>query len=290
MMSKKTLIAGLPFGGGKGVINGTPDEIRTPKLLKAYAQVVDSLGGRFYTGEDVGLQETDIQYMLTFSPYFVGKTGQAGDPSSFAAESAFQCLKVGLQEVFGATSCLGLKFAIKGVGKTGSALLEHIVSEGGQVVIADTDPRALLRILEKYPGIATGPVETIHTANVDVFVPCALGDDISETQANQIKARLVCGTANNQLTNMDVAVSLDRRGIVHIPDYIANAGGVINVADELMPGGYTVERVAQEIAKLPTVLEEIWSMAKQLHVDLDRATELRVAALLADTARSNVFV
>jgi leucine dehydrogenase len=82
MMSKKTLIAGLPFGGGKGVINGTPDEIRTPKLLKAYAQVVDSLGGRFYTGEDVGLQETDIQYMLTFSPYFVGKTGQAGRHTS----------------------------------------------------------------------------------------------------------------------------------------------------------------------------------------------------------------
>lgn len=280
MMSKKTLMAGLPFGGGKGVIRGNAKAFRTPEHLQAYAEVVKSLKGKFYTGEDVGLEEKDVQYMLQFSPYFIGKTGLAGDPSSFAAQSAFLCIKTAIKKLFETHTCSGLTFAVKGLGKTGSVLAGLIHNDGGMLYVADADPIKVSRILDMYPGTQTIPSSEIHTAPAQVFVPCALGDDVTTQTINFITAKLICGTANNQLENPAMNRELHARKIIHVPDYIANAGGVINVADELMPHGYSLQRVEKEIHNLATVLERVWTKAEQNNTDLDTAAEMEIDTLL----------
>lgn len=283
MMSKKTLIAGLPFGGGKGVINGDPKLIRTANCLKAYAEVVKSLKGKFYTGEDVGLQEEDVQFMLQFSPYFVGKTGLAGDPSSYAAQSAYLCIKTAIHKLFGLNTCKGLTFGVKGLGKTGSVLAQLIYNDGGQLCVADINSRQTTRILQKCPGARLVNPDDIHQEPLDVFVPCALGDEVSYKTIDTLSAKLICGTANNQLASNAMNHELYTRGIVHIPDYIANAGGVINVADELLPGGYNQQRVSATIKNLAHILDTLWSKAEAGHTDLDTAAETEIEFLLRQT-------
>jgi leucine dehydrogenase len=254
-MTYKSAIAGLPFGGGKGVIIDQPG-VPKGELLKEYALVVDKLKGKFYTGEDVGLEEPDVQYMLKFSSYFIGKTGEAGDPSYFAALSAFNSIKVALKFVFGSDVIAGRTFAVKGVGKTGTFLTKLLSHAGGKVYIYDTDRRKikeLAKVLKNVEAVEEDPV----TLDVDVYCPCALGNDITKNNVDDIKAKIIAGTANNQLESREIGDVLFKRGILKVPDYIANAGGLLDVADELMPGGYSRKRVLESIDDLKDKLTEI---------------------------------
>jgi len=268
-MTYKCAIADLKFGGGKGVIIADPKQKNIRAILKAYAEKISELHGKFYTGEDVGLSEADVQYMLKFCPYFIGKANQAGDPSPYAGLSAFLCIQISLKQVFGSDKIKGRTFAIKGVGKTGSVLAALLYNAGGRVAIADIDKAKIKKMLKKFPKMTAVSTGSILKQACDVYAPCALGDDISLKQVKSIKAKIICGTANNQLTDSKTAKALFDRGIMHVPDYISNAGGLIDVSAELWKGGYSKKRVLEAIKKLQPVLDEILTKSRKTQINPD---------------------
>lgn len=275
-MTYKCAIVGLAFGGGKGVIVKQPGMTKK-EILKEYALQVNKLKGKFYTGEDVGMEEADVQYMMKFGPYFNGKTGLAGDPSYFAALSVFHAIKKSLDFVFHSEKINGRSFAIKGVGKTGTFLAKFLSKEGGKVYVYDIDESKTNKLIKENKNILAGDKD-ISEMDVDIFCPCALGNDITSKNVNRIRAKIVCGTANNQLETIEVGDRLFERGILHVPDYVANAGGLINVSDELMPGGYNRKRVLKKIDNLKNILESILRKSKR-----DKISPIRVANRYAES-------
>ncbi|MEJ0021837.1 MAG: Glu/Leu/Phe/Val dehydrogenase dimerization domain-containing protein [Candidatus Doudnabacteria bacterium] len=260
-MTYKSAVAGLPFGGGKGVIVKQPG-MSKKETLKEYALQVHKLKGKFHTGEDVGLNEADVQYMLKFSPYFVGKTGMAGDPSQFAALSAFKTLKIALKFLYKSDKIAGRTFAVKGVGNTGSSLTKLLSKAGGKVFVFDPDIKKVKKLVRSTKNVFAAK-DDIAELKVDVFCPCALGNDITKKNVNKIQAKIICGTANNQLESPEIADILFKRGILKVPDYIANAGGVIDVADELLPGGYDKKRVLRKIDSMKKILLFVLNQSKK---------------------------
>lgn len=260
-MTYKCAVSGLPFGGGKGVIITDPKSKDFRSTLAEYARVIKRLKGKFYTGEDVGLTEADVQFMLTISPFFVGKTGKAGDPSHYAAESAYICLKSGLKHL--KKNIEKASVAIKGVGKTGAHLLQLMSQHTRDITIADIDENRLDYVKRKYPFVKVASYRNVHTKPVDVYSPCALGNEITERTIDQLAAKMICGTANNQLANPKLAEHLMKRKIMYIPDFMANAGGLINVADELLENGYNPGRVIKNITKIDQTLNQILRSSKK---------------------------
>jgi leucine dehydrogenase len=278
-MTYKCAISLLPFGGGKGVIIADPSDKNILKILKSYAQTIDKLNGLFHTGEDVGLTERQVQYMLKISPFFIGKSHLAGDPSPFAGESAFLCALVAWKHLTGTDKLSNKTVAIKGVGKTGSSLAKHFAAAGAKVYVTDINGKAVRTLLKEQPSIKFLPLAELMAINADIYCPCAMGNDINKLNITKLKARLVVGTANNQLENIDTAEKLRKMGILHVPDYIANAGGLINVADELLPGGYQLKRVEKNIKKLSFTLKDVLKSSKQKGLNADLVANEKAEAI-----------
>lgn len=268
-MTYKCALAGMPHGGAKGVIIGDPKREKNEDLLRAYAQKVGELKGAFHTGEDVGISEADVQFMLTVSPYFIGKRGLAGDPSPDAALSTFYAMKAATKRVFHKTKMKGLKIAIKGVGKVGSELARLVYKEGAAVYIADIDPHAIAHTKHLVSNATVVNVDQINEIEVDVYSPCALGSEFTKRNCNKVKAKIICGGANNQLINPSIGKCLYERGIVYVPDYVANSGGLINVADELDRGGYNRKRVLSRIKAVRKTVEHLFEMSDEIKEPLN---------------------
>lgn len=262
-MTYKCAMAGLPFGGGKGVIITNPNNPNIKQILKSYALGIKKLKGEFYTGEDVGLTEEQVQYMLQFCDYFIGKSHLAGDPSPYAALSAFSCIQEVLKANDAKDSLKGKTFAIKGAGKTGSALLKLLLQAGAKVCVTDINKTRLAELKKAYPSIEICPPQAVMDRRVNVYCPCALGNDITLKNLKNLKAKIVIGTANNQLSSPKVAQALYKRGILHVPDYIANAGGLIDVANELLPGPFSKQRVMANILLLKSRLRNVLDVAEK---------------------------
>jgi leucine dehydrogenase len=263
-MTYKCAIAGVKFGGGKGVIIANPKQKNLRKILRVYAQKVNELKGKFHTGEDVGLSEANVQYMLKFSPYFIGKSHLAGDPSPYAGLSAFLCAQVALNYKLG-SGVKGKTFAVKGVGKTGSEFAKLAYKAGAKVIISDIDSSRVKYLLRKFPGMRAVSPTQIQKQQCDVYSPCAMGDDVSLSTAKKIQTSIICGTANNQLSGPEVAEALYKRAILCVPDYLANAGGLIDVSAELWPGGFTKPKVIATIQKLKTTLKAVLTKSDKAH-------------------------
>ncbi len=278
-MTYKCALAGMPFGGGKGVIMAKPETV-TPALLRQYAEAVNSFQGLFHTGEDVGLSEANVQYMCQFSNNFIGQSHLAGDPSPWAGLSAFLCIQEIFNFLTGSSDISGKTFAVKGLGKTGSALVDWIIKNGGQVIAADVDETRVKELKQRYPQISIGDPKTIITQQADVFCPCALSHDLDAHTAQLIKAKIIVGTANNQLVSDEVAQQLFDRGIWHAPDYVANGGGLIDVANELMPGGFNKMKVTTMVEKVPQTLHKILELAQQQKICPD---------IIADRLAEKIF-
>ncbi|MFH1170894.1 MAG: Glu/Leu/Phe/Val dehydrogenase dimerization domain-containing protein [Candidatus Vogelbacteria bacterium] len=273
-MTYKCAIAGVAHGGGKAVIIGDPKKIKTPELLKSYAEVIKSLKGRFYTGEDVGLSESDVQYMLKFSPYFIGKSDQAGDPSEYASLSVFVVMQEAVKKVLRKDSLKGVRVGVKGLGKVGYGLVK-LLSEAGAIILgADIDTLACERVRKNYPEVAIVPPENILSEKLDVYAPCAMGNEFTSTTIQKISLpKIICGGANNQLSSASIANELQKNGVLYVPDYLANAGGLINVADELEEGGYNQKRVLNRIEKLRVTFNMLYDKALENGICLNDATD-----------------
>src|SRR6478752_7697019 len=232
-MSYKAALAGLDLGGGKAVIIGDPTSLKSEPLLRAYGRHVQSLGGRYYTACDCS--------------FVTGRTvahGGAGDSSVLTAYGVFQGMRAAAQVAWGTTSLAGRTVGVAGVGKVGSHLVRHLVEDGAAVIVTDVYAPALERIREEHPTVRVVASEAALVASeLDVYAPCAMGDAITDEVVGVLSATIVCGAANNQLAHPGVEKALEERGILYAPDYCVNAGGLIQVADELE--GFSFERAQQ---------------------------------------------
>ena len=283
-MSYKNALAGLDLGGGKAVIIGDPDVIKTEELLLAYGRFVESLGGRYVTACDVGTYVADMDVVARETRWATGRSpenGGAGDSSVLTAFGVFQGMRASAQHLWGDPTLRGRKVGVAGVGKVGHYLVEHLLEDGAEVVITDVREESVRRILDKHPQV-TAVADTdalIRTEGLDIYAPCALGGALNDDTVPALTARIVCGAANNQLAHPGIEKDLADRGILYAPDYVVNAGGVIQVADELH--GFDFDRCKAKATKIFDTTLEIFARAKADGIPpaaaADRIAEQRMA-------------
>lgn len=264
-MSYKSALAGLPCGGGKAVIIGDPERLKTRTLLHAYGRFINRIGSTFATGEDVGMSVADIETVREVSP-FVGGTSSsgAGDPSVHTAIGVLHGLRAVIECHFQRGDFKNLSVAVQGLGAVGWGVAERLHAEGARLIVADVRHEIVDRAVAKFGASVASP-QTIHIAEADIYSPCALGGVITERTALAIRARAVAGAANNQLASRKAGEALAARGILFAPDYVINAGGVISGLEEYfkMPGrnGTEPTPLANRLACIYNRLKEIFSRA-----------------------------
>lgn len=263
-MTYKCAIAGVPFGGGKGVLLAPQQNaIKTEEYLMSYTKALTMLNAPFYTGEDVGLNERDIEILEAHSEHIVGRPKVGGLPAKWAALSVFYTMETALEKTFGSGSFVGRTVAIKGVGGVGMELCAILRDAGANVIGADINPTRVALLQKRHPEIAIAQHDAIHKEIVDIYSPCALGDEFNEITISVMNAKIICGGANNQLTTLEDGQRIFDKGILYVPDYVANAGGLISVSDELHDGGYSQERVEKKILALKDTLAQIVDMSRE---------------------------
>jgi len=259
-MSYKNAMAGLPMGGGKAVILADEARTKTPEMLAAYGRAVDGLGGAYVTAEDVGITVADLVEVAKQTRYVSGlpaAEGQAGgDPGPFTAYGVFLGVKAAVRRKLGKDSLAGLHIALQGAGSVASGLARRAAAEGAKLSIADIDTVKARRLADEVGGAVVAP-EAIMMLEADVFSPCALGAILTEQSIAALKAPIVAGAANNQLATAADGDRIHARGILYAPDYVINAGGIINVASEYFGQGDEAS-VNAKIEQIPARLEQIW--------------------------------
>ncbi|KFB08717.1 Leu/Phe/Val dehydrogenase [Nitratireductor basaltis] len=260
-MTYKAAVAGLPFGGGKAVIIADPKKDKTEALLEAYAEMLVALDGQYYTGEDVGLTLADADFIRERAPNISGTSkGGSGNPSPVTAEGVFLGLKAALAHKSGSDRLAGVLVAVQGLGSVGWSLCEKLHAEGAELVVADIDTDAVDRAANTF-GARMADAGDILFVEADILAPCALGGLFSSDTIPQLKAGIIAGAANNQLARHEDARLLMERGILYAPDYVINAGGLMNVAAELAPGGYNREATMRKVTEIPRTLTAIFQKA-----------------------------
>jgi leucine dehydrogenase len=260
-MTLKSAVAGLPLGGGKAVIIADPRRDKTPALLEAYAEMLAALEGQFITAEDVGLTLADADFLRERTSNVCGTTrGGSGNPSPVTAHGVFLGLKAAVRYKLGRGVLEGLTVAVQGLGSVGWSLCDKLAGEGADLVVTDLDEARTREAAVRFHAQAVAPDE-ILTVRADIFAPCALGGILSGETIPPLAVKIVAGAANNQLQRHEDAWLLRERGILYAPDYVINAGGLINVMGELEPGGYNRDKVMRRVARIPEVLTEIFRRA-----------------------------
>ena len=253
-MAYKAACAGLDLGGGKAVILGNPGRDKSEALLRAYGRFVQSLGGRYYTACDVGTTVADMDVVATQSAFVTGRSadkGGAGDSAVLTAHGVFSAMRAAAEHTWGSPALAGRRIAVEGVGKVGLHLVRRLLADGASVVVSDVDDTAVARASAL--GAVAQSVEELRVGDCDVYAPCALGRSVTDRLAAELRASVVCGAANNQLAHPGIAQALAERGIVFVPDYVANAGGLIQVGDEALSaatGGFRFERAQAAAARI----------------------------------------
>lgn len=262
-MTYKAALAGLDLGGGKAVIIGDPREIKTEALLRAYGRFVQSLGGRYYTACDVGTFAPDMDVVGRECDYVVGRTlahGGSGDSSILTAYGVFEGMRAAAEQAWGESTLTGRTVGVAGVGKVGRHLVGHLVEADATVIVTDVHQPSVDRVLEAHPGVqAVADTDALVAADLDVYAPCALGNALTDEVVEVLTARVVCGSANNQLAHDGIEKQLEDRGILYAPDYCVNSGGLIAVSDELE--GFDFERAKQRVAGIYDATREVFAHA-----------------------------
>lgn len=284
-MTSKAAVAGLALGGGKSVVIGNAARDKSPALLRAMGKAVDRLGRRYIVAEDVGIGPNDLAVMAGSTRHVAGlekAAGGSGDPSPETAYGVFVGIKAAVAHRLGRDGVRGLTVAVQGLGHVGFALARFLVEAGAQVVATDIDAARLARAVETL-GVIAIEGGSILEAEADVFAPCALGGAIDESAPHRLKAKVVAGSANNQLSRPGLGTALAAAGILYAPDYVINAGGLISVGREIE--GYGEDEVRPRIERIGATLTEIFKRAQ----DENRSTDLvadDIARELLDKARS----
>lgn len=275
-MTYKCAAAGVPYGGGKAVIWGDPRTDRTPELFQAFGRFVAGLGEPFYTGTDAGTVPEDFVHAAQYCETIVGlppSHGGSGDSSVPTAYGVMQGIRATARAIWGRDELKGRAFAVQGVGKVGRKVVHHLWEEGAHVIAADIDTgalNALQREAEERGGmLEIVPPSDIYAVDADMFVPCGLGGILNDRVIRQLRVRAVVGSANNQLQEERHADLLKERGILYAPDYVVNAGGLIQMADEIE--GYDEARVMRKTAAIAEMLSDIYRYADAEAVSTEEA-------------------
>ena len=264
-MSYKNAMAGLPMGGGKGVILAGPDRRKTPEMLAAYGRAIETLGGRYVTAEDVGMSEADMVAISRATDHVsglpVGEGMAGGDPGPFTAYGIYLGIKAGVKHQLGREDVEGVHVAVQGTGSVGGGVARLLARDGAKLTLADVDPAKAAALAHEL-GAAAVPADAILSTPCDVLSPCALGAVLDDTSIPALACAVVAGGANNQLARSEHGALLAARGVLYAPDYVINAGGIIDVALEYLGRRagkpHTAAEVNERIERIPQRLEAIW--------------------------------
>lgn len=270
-MTYKAACAGLNLGGGKTVIIGDPRKDKSEELWRAFGRFVQSLNGRYITAEDVGTSVEDMDIVAEETEYVTGVSGTSGDPSPVTAFGVYKGMKACANEVYGTPSLEGKTIAIQGLGHVGYHLAKHIAEEGGKLIVTDIFEDRVKRVVEEFGAEAVDP-DDIYSQDVDIFAPCALGAVINDETIPQLKCDIIAGAANNVLKEERHGHIIHEKGILYAPDYVINAGGLINVADELK--GYNHERALKKAAKIYNTVEKVIEISKRDNIPTCKAADI----------------
>lgn len=262
-MTYKCALARVPHGGGKGVIIANSHNPHKREFLSSYAKRINLFRGNFTTGEDMGITEDDIVFMLKHSPYINGRPNVAGDLAPWAALGVFYAMRGALESLWGSSSMEGRTVGIKGIGKLGFELCKLLENEGVQIIAADINSQRVKLAQRKFPNMKIVNPSEIHKQRVDIYAPCALGDEFNKKTIPQLKCQIVCGGANNQLASREDGERLHSWGILYVPDYLANAGGLINVVAELDKKGYSRRRVQRKVKAIKVTTKKIIALSQK---------------------------
>jgi len=282
-MTYKNAAAGLNLGGGKSVIIGDPKKDKNPEMFRAFGRYIQSLNGRYITAEDVGttVEDMDVIHMETdFVTGISAESGSSGDPSPVTAYGVYMGMKAAAKEAFGSDSLAGKTVAVQGVGNVAYKLCEHLHEEGASLIVTDINKEAVNRAVEAFGAKAVDP-DAIYEVDCDIYAPCALGATINDDTITKLKAKVIAGSANNQLKTNNHGDTIHDMGIIYTPDYVLNSGGVINVADEL--NGYNHTRAMKKVDTIYDNLTAIFDIARRdnipTYIAADRMAEERIESI-----------
>ena len=274
-MTYKYAAAGVNLGGGKAVVITDPKRTDREVLVRTLGKFINRLGGKFYTGQDMGTTLEDMEYLFMETPYVNTLPQYLGGVGPISPQTAFgviQGMRACARAVFGSDELAGRQVAVQGVGSVGSAIVEQLMDLGARVTITDIDPQRMGAVAERH-GARKIALEDIYGVECDIFAPCALGAVLNDNTLPRLKCRIVCGAANNQLKETRHGDMLDRMGILYGPDYIVNAGGAIYDADRLV-GGVNLERGRQKVARIYQNTARVIELAKIRKIPTYQAADI----------------
>jgi leucine dehydrogenase len=279
-MTYKNAVAGLNLGGGKSVIIGNNKTTDREMIFRAHGRFVESLGGRYITAEDVGTSTADMDYVHMETKNVTGLAGRSGDPSPVTAHGVFRAIQASAKERWGSDDLSGRTISVQGAGHVGYFLSKELHEAGAKLVVTDIDAERVKQVVSEFGARAVAPDE-IYGVQADIFAPCALGGIINDKTIPQLKVEIVSGAANNVLLEERHGEVLDQKGILYAPDYVANAGGVINVYSEL--AGWSSARAFRKADEIYDTILRVFRIAKTdkvpTYVAADRLSEQRIAAV-----------
>jgi leucine dehydrogenase len=277
-------VAGLNLGGGKAVIMGDSKKIKNEALLRRFGKFVNSLGGKYITAEDVAMTSRDMEIIKMETDFVSGlpeNMGGSGDPSPVTAYGVYVSMKASAREVWGNDSLKGKKVLVQGIGHVGEVLVSHLTKEGAKVYINDISEERLKAVSAKYNAEVVA-ADKMFDLDIDVYAPCALGATVNDNTLGRLKCKIICGAANNQLANEVVhGEAVGKQGILYAPDFVINAGGIINVYYELE--GYNRERAMSHAEKIYDTTFNIFQLAKKegipTYLAANRIAEQRIESI-----------
>lgn len=281
-MTYKNAAAGLNFGGGKTVIMGDPKKIKSEVLFRTLGRYIEGLNGRYITAEDVNSTTEDMFYVNQETDYVVGLEGKSGNPSPVTAFGVYRGILAALESVYGSSDLNGKTIAIQGLGAVGYELCRLLKEAGANLIVTALSKESIDRVVNDIGAESVAPDE-IYGVECDVFAPCALGAIINDFTIDKLKCRIIAGAANNQLKDTKHGDILDEKGILYIPDYVINAGGVINVYEEFV--GYDKEKAMEKASKIFDNVNEIIEISKRDSIPTYKAADKLAEDRIAKTGR-----
>ncbi|PCI69598.1 MAG: amino acid dehydrogenase [Gammaproteobacteria bacterium] len=280
-MSYKNALAGLKMGGGKSVIIGNSRTMKSEALFRAFGRFIENLNGQYISAEDVGINPSDMAIVHKETNHVVGLEGRSGDPSPVTAYGVYKGMKAAAKHRLGRDDLSGLKIAVQGLGHVGYYLCEHLKNEGAELIVTDINKESVDRVVSNLGATAVDP-DDIYSQNVDIYAPCALGATINDVTIPQLKCSIVAGAANNQLSEDRHGDQLKKQGILYTPDYVINAGGIINVSFETEGKEYSKQDALNKVDEIYGTLLEIFEIAdseqKTTNIVADELARRRISA------------
>lgn len=273
-MTFKAAVAGLNLGGGKTVVIGNPKTDKSEMLFRALGRFIDTLNGRYIAAEDVGTATQDMEYVAMETPYVTGVDfvqGGSGDPSPMTAYGVYQGIRACVRQAYGSDNVKGRKIALQGTGNVGGNLADLLAEAGAEITLTDINAESAQATAERTGATYLENPDHIYDVDCDIFAPCALGAAINPETLNRLTCKIVAGAANNVLLNDEMGDALHARDILYAPDYVINAGGLINVSEEL--GGYNADAAKKRVSRIYDVVSRILELGKHEQIPPYRAAE-----------------